>query len=101
MKQVVLQSGAKVGLCLLKPEDLKLNVLASGTVSAKNKVTEKFLTIRVSNCYSVIVCNGVFFEFEIACAKKIQLEGEFLLLVQFLENILCLMDCTGNKMRFS
>jgi hypothetical protein len=49
VKQVVLQSGAKVGLCLVKPEDLKLNILASGTTSAKNKVTEKFLTIRVSN----------------------------------------------------
>ena len=49
MQQVVLQSGAKVGLCLVKPEDLKLSVLASGTMSAKNKVTEKFLAIRVSN----------------------------------------------------
>lgn len=46
--QVVLQSGAKVGLCLVKPEDLKLHVLDSGTTSAKNKVTEKFLTIRVN-----------------------------------------------------
>jgi hypothetical protein len=49
VRQVVLQSGAKVGLCLVKPESLKLNVLAFGTASAKNKVTEKFLTIRVSN----------------------------------------------------
>jgi hypothetical protein len=49
VKQVVLQSGAKVGLCLEKPEDLTINIMASGTTSEKNKVTEKFLTIRVSN----------------------------------------------------
>jgi len=49
VRQVVLQSGTKVGLCLVKPEDLKLHVLASGTTSVKNKVTEKFLTIRVRN----------------------------------------------------
>jgi hypothetical protein len=49
VKQVVLQSGAKVGLCLEKPEDLKINILTSGITSEKNKVTEKFLTVLVSN----------------------------------------------------
>jgi hypothetical protein len=49
VKQVVLQSGAKVGLCLEKPEDLKINILTSGITAEKNKVTEKFLTVRVSN----------------------------------------------------
>lgn len=49
MKQVVLQSGARVGLCLEKPEDLTINILTSGTMSEKSKVTEKFLTVRVSN----------------------------------------------------
>lgn len=49
VKQVVLQSGAKVGLCLVESEDLKHHVLTSGAMSAKNKVTENFLTIRVSN----------------------------------------------------
>jgi hypothetical protein len=48
VKQVVLQSGANVGLCLLKPEDLKINILASATTSEKNTVTEKFLTVWVS-----------------------------------------------------
>jgi hypothetical protein len=47
VKQVVLQSGANVGLCLVKAEDLKINILASGTTS-ENTVTEKFLTVRVS-----------------------------------------------------
>ncbi|KAJ4449971.1 hypothetical protein ANN_01378 [Periplaneta americana] len=45
VKQVVLQSGAKVGLCLEEPEELKITILA-GTPTEKNKVTEKFLTIR-------------------------------------------------------
>lgn len=49
VKQVVLQSGAKVGLCLEKPEELMINILTSGTTSEKNRVTEKFLTVRVSN----------------------------------------------------
>jgi hypothetical protein len=49
VKQVVLKPGAKVGLCFVKPEDLKLSVVASDTACAKNKVTEKFLTIWVSN----------------------------------------------------
>ncbi|PNF20936.1 hypothetical protein B7P43_G10558, partial [Cryptotermes secundus] len=48
VNQVVLQSGARVGLCLEKPEDLTVNILTSGTTSEKNKVTEKFLTVRVS-----------------------------------------------------
>ncbi|XP_069674534.1 intermembrane lipid transfer protein Vps13 isoform X2 [Periplaneta americana] len=46
VKQVVLQSGAKVGLCLEEPEELKITILA-GTPTEKNKVTEKFLTIRI------------------------------------------------------
>jgi hypothetical protein len=51
VKQVVLQSGAKVGLCLEKPEDLKINILTSGVMS--EKVTEKFLTVRVSNSIQI------------------------------------------------
>lgn len=50
VKQVVLQSGAGVGLCLVEPEDLKINILPSGTTSENNMVTEKFLAVRVSDC---------------------------------------------------
>ncbi|XP_021940255.1 vacuolar protein sorting-associated protein 13 isoform X3 [Zootermopsis nevadensis] len=48
VKQVVLQSGAGVGLCLVEPEDLKINILPSGTTSENNMVTEKFLAVRVN-----------------------------------------------------
>lgn len=59
VKQVVLQSGANVGLCLLKPEDLKINILASATTSEKNTVTEKFLTVWVSKWLPRVVIVGM------------------------------------------
>ena len=47
VKQVVLQSGAKVGLFLQHPEDISSITLTSPT-SEKGKVSEKLLYIKVS-----------------------------------------------------
>ena len=63
VKQVVLQSGAKVGLSLQHEEDISSISVALPT-SEKGKVTEKFLSIKVSrnkliNSYRKL--NGVSF----------------------------------------
>ena len=46
VKEVILQSGAKVGLSLQHPEDIS-SISVSSPTSEKGKVTEKFISIKV------------------------------------------------------
>jgi hypothetical protein len=92
VKQVVLQSGASVGLCLVKPEDLKINILSSGITSENNMVIEKFLTVRVSTrAIMVYVWKHSLKLKVLLCTEKIQLEIKFLWLIHCLEKTVRLM----------